>query len=186
MDPISAMIAAAGLALTISGTLAKSHGAAEQTATQQQEISVEQQQDALRNQIMNLTARREEYQNVRNVQRARSLAMSNAVESGAQFGSGIGGGLGQISGQGGANQLKISQDTQAGNEMFGFTSEMNVLKQQYAQEGGLINTGTGLMGLGAGIMGSQKQLTDLTKFGLGSAQNMNLGGLIPGFNPIGG
>lgn len=178
MDPVSAMIAAAGLALTIYGTVEKSKGANAQEAVQEQEVRTEFQQDQLRNQIMNLTSQREQYQNLRNVQRARSLATANAATSGAMFGSGLQGGLGQVSGQGGQNQLKISQDTMAGNEMFALNQQLSGEKLRYAQAGGTINFGTGLMAVGSGIMGSQKQLTDLTNYGYGQFESnvLNSGG----------
>jgi len=168
MDPISLSFMAISLATTGLGMFDKMKGASAQTAAQEQMIGVERQENSLRNQIMHLTANREQMQNLRNVQRARSLATSNAVSSGAQFGSGLQGGLEQVGGAGNTNALNLSQDVQGGDTMFGLSNEMSAAKIAYAQAGGDINTGTGLMQLGQTIGQYNSQLTGLTKQGIGA------------------
>ena len=163
VDPISLSITALSVGAQLFGTYEKSQGAAAQLQTQQQEIGVEQQENALRQQMMNLSSKREQMQVLRNVQRARSLVLSNAASSGAQFGSALGGGFGQIAGAGNTNALKIAQDTEAGNQMFGFQNTMLGLKQQYAAEGGQINFGSGIMDIGKMLGQNNTQLTSLIK-----------------------
>jgi hypothetical protein len=76
------------------------------------------QENALRRTQMEIQSRRQETQNIRQTQLARSMALSNATSQGAQFGSGLQGGLASISGQSNVNTQSINQNLQAGETMF--------------------------------------------------------------------
>lgn len=99
---------------------------------QNQEIATQLQQDALRQQAMEASGRRQMLQNVRNAQMARSMALSTATNQGAQFSSGLQGALSSISGQANTNTANISENLQIGRQMFGLESQLAGEKQQMA------------------------------------------------------
>ena len=97
---------------------------------QNQEIATQLSQDALRQQAMELSGRRQMLQNVRNAQMARSMALSTATNEGAQFSSGLAGAYGGISGQANTNTANISENLQIGRSMFGLEAQLSGEKQQ--------------------------------------------------------
>lgn len=68
---------------------------------------------------MELDARRQQLEVIRNQQRGRALALTTATSQGASRGSGLQGGYGQISGQTGVNLLGIQQNLDIGRNIFG-------------------------------------------------------------------
>lgn len=165
MDPITAITAgsaAVGLISSIMGGSDK-YAAAKQTAAAQSQIAgLETQQDAVRKQAMEVGARRQQMEVLRNQQRARSLALNNATSQGAQFGSGLQGGYGQIAGQTGVNMLGISQGLQSGQQMFGLNAQINTQKQMIAQASAMSAQGQGESALGAGILGNLGTIKNLS------------------------
>jgi len=154
MDPITGGLAAVGLISSIFGGIEK-YDAAKQTAAAQSQIAgLETQQDAVRRQAMEVGARRQQMEVLRNQQRARSLALNNATSQGAQFGSGLQGGYGQIEGQSGVNLLGISQNLQAGEQMFGLNAQINTQKMNIAGASSTAAMGAGFSSLGSGILGN--------------------------------
>lgn len=67
---------------------------------------------------MEIDAKRQQLEILRNQQRARSLGLTNATSSGAQHGSGLQGGYGQTSGQTGVNLLGVQQNLQSGRNTY--------------------------------------------------------------------
>lgn len=92
----------------------------------------ETQVEGQRKQAMELDARRKQLEVIRNQQRYRAVALTNATAQGARQGSGLQGGYGQISGQSGFNLLGIQQNLQIGQNIFGLNSQITGQKQQYA------------------------------------------------------
>lgn len=171
MDPVTLSLTAISVGLSAFGMFEKYSGEKAQEATQEKMIKTEQQQNDLRQRMMNLAASRERMELLRNAQRARSLALAGAARSGAQFGSGLQGGFGQISGATNVQGEKITQDTEAGNLMFGLQNTLSQEKIEYAKEGGTVNLGQGLMDIGQSIGKNSSQLTDLSKFFYGKLTN---------------
>jgi hypothetical protein len=108
-----------------------------------------------------LGARRQQMEVLRNEQRARSLALSNATNQGAQFGSGLQGGYGQIQGESGNNLLGINQNLALGAQMNTINQsisgqEMNIAKYQgqAAMWQGIGGAGAGATSLGSSIVSS--------------------------------
>lgn len=92
----------------------------------------ERQVEGQRQQAMELDARRRSLEVLRNQQRARAVALTNANAQGAARGSGLQGGYGQIAGQSGVNLLGISQNLQIGQNIFGLNNQITDQKQAYA------------------------------------------------------
>ena len=156
-SPFGAVGMGLGLASTIFGGVTAMQGAQKQYGISQQMVATEQQAEAQRKQMMELNARRQSMEVVRNQQRARSLALSNSTSQGAQFGSGVQGGYGQISGQSGTGLLGINQQLGAGENLFAINSQLMGLRQQYAAAGSQTYTGTAMAGMGQAIGGAMRQ-----------------------------
>jgi len=90
-----------GLALQALGGATSMGGAKASNQAQVQQIKLQQQVEQQRQHAMELDAHRKQLETVRNMQRARFLALSTATNQGAQFGTGLQGGYGQISGESG-------------------------------------------------------------------------------------
>lgn len=94
-----------------------------------EELEVQKQQQ----QAMELDARRQQLEVIRNQQRGRSLALTTAVAQGGSGGtrsSGLAGGYGQISGQSGVNLLGIQQNLDIGRNIFGQNNQISANKMQ--------------------------------------------------------
>lgn len=95
--------------------------------------------EATKRQAMEVDARRQQLEIIRNQQRGRALGLTTATSQGASKGSGLQGGYGQISGQTGVNLLGVQQNLQAGRAIFDsnaaisdFNSQMADLTYNYA------------------------------------------------------
>lgn len=95
---------------------------------------VAQQKDieATKRQAMEVDARRQQLEIIRNQQRGRALGLTTATAQGASKGSGLQGGYGQISGQTGVNLLGVQQNLQAGRDIFDANSNITNLNSQMA------------------------------------------------------
>lgn len=164
MDLVTALLTAASVGISLYGSHMKQVGAKLQQDIQKRMIGTEQQEEALRQQMMNISANRQLYANARNLQRARSLIAAKGVSAGAQFGSGVSGGLGQASGQAGLNTQAISQDTQAGNQMFGLNRDLSMDRIAMNDAGGMINTGQGIMDISKVMGGNINTIKSLGQY----------------------
>jgi len=174
MAAISTAIAVAGLGLAAAGAYNSYQGAKGQAAAQERMTQVEMQQEKVRQQAMELSAKRQQMEVLRNSQRARSVALSNANSQGAQFGSGLAGGYGQISGQTGVNLLGINQNLEFGEQMFNLNNQLSQAKISYAQAGTQSSLGSGLSSLGGTLIGNASTLGNISKgFGFGANSNYN-------------
>jgi hypothetical protein len=179
MDPISIMMGATSLIGT-GMSLFGSQGAAKVSAQEAQlssqvegyNIDINSQ----RQQQMNLEANRQQLQDIRNSQLARSMAQSSAVNQGAQFGTGLAGGYGQISGQTNTNLLGISQNRQIANNVFADTAAQDTLKMQMASLGGQAANYQGMASLGNSLTQASGPLSRMAG---------SLGGLFGGGGSMG-
>src|ERR1700692_2085997 len=123
---MTAGFGALGAGLDIAGSMETS-GAESSIANSSKTIAgLDQQVNQQRQLQMNLSAQRQQTQNLRNVQRAKSAGLVASTSSGASTGgqggaisSGFAGGQAQAGAQGGFNALGISQNQQIGNTIFG-------------------------------------------------------------------
>lgn len=120
-------------------------GAQAQNQATKEIAGLEQGVEAQRFQAMELDARRQTMDAIRNNQRARALGLTSATQQGAQFGSGLQGGYGQISGQTNTNLLGIGQNLEIGRNIFGLNSQITQQKLAYAAGGDIINQGQGII-----------------------------------------
>jgi hypothetical protein len=81
---------------------------------------------------MEVDARRQQLEIIRNQQRSRALALTNATAQGASKGSGLQGGYGQISGQSTTNLLGTQQALQTGENVFDANASISASNVQMA------------------------------------------------------
>jgi hypothetical protein len=94
-----------------------------------QEIDINKQ----RHQEMILTAQRQQMQNIRNMQMARSMAVSSATNQGAQFGTGLQGGEAQIADQGANNMLDLNQNVRLANKVYSDQNQIDYFRMGISQ-----------------------------------------------------
>jgi len=88
--------------------------------------------EATKRQAMEVDARRQQLEIIRNQQRGRALGLTTATSQGASKGSGLQGGYGQISGQTGVNLLGVQQNLQAGRQVFDANAAITNLNSDMA------------------------------------------------------
>lgn len=112
---------------------AQSVTAAGESRTINQGIVGEQRDiEATKRQAMEVDARRQQLEIIRNQQRGRALGLATATAQGASKGSGLQGGYGQIAGQTGVNILGVQQNLQAGRNIFDANANISNLNSQMA------------------------------------------------------
>lgn len=153
-NPIGAAAGIVGLGLSLFGGSQKAKASAEIAGAQQQIAALEGSQDEVRRKAMELSARRQQMEVLRNQQRARSLALSGATAQGAQFGSGLQGGYGQIGGATNWNLSGIQSSLASGEQMFDLNKRIGGQKQRIAAAGGAAATAGGIASIGSALTGS--------------------------------
>jgi hypothetical protein len=138
-----------GIEGAVLGSRSASDAARDQRAIAQLDIQADQQRKA----AMELSARRQMTENVRNAQMARSMALTNATGQGAAYGesSGLRGGYASISGQAGVNQQGISQNLQIGENLFDINAQVDAAKMELAKDQSGEAMAQGIASLGGSI-----------------------------------
>jgi hypothetical protein len=126
------------------GVSESSQGAQAKYDAQKKIAALEMQADAQRRQAMEISARRNMLQTVRNAQQAQAQALANATSQGAQFGSGVAGGKGTVAGEAGQQMLGVSQNLQIGENMFDINNQINIQKMNEADAESKIAQGQGM------------------------------------------
>lgn len=161
--------AVVGMASSAYGAYGSYEGAKAAGQAQQNITGLQEQQDAQRQNLMELQARRSQMEVLRNNQRARSLALNNSTSQGAQFGSGLQGGYGQQQGQSGTNLLGIDQNLTIGRNQFNLTSQIDQQKILLGQANTQEATSKAISGFGSSLSGSIGKIGNL--FGGSSQQS---------------
>ena len=136
MAAFTTLLLGATLAMSVGSTVMQMKAAKEQSEAQKAEIAAQQRAEEARKRQMELDAARRSKEVVRQQQRARSAAVTNATAQGAQFGSGLPGGYGQIGGQTGFNLLGIGQNLQIGRDIFAANADVSAARMRMADAGG--------------------------------------------------
>jgi len=161
MDPISAALGVGGLGLQLAGMIGGQSSSKRIQEEQRQQIMLQLAQEAERKKQMELMARRQQMEVVRNSQRARALALNNATGQGAQFGSGLQGGYGQIASDTNNNLLGIQQNLAIGRNMFGLNAQMSQSKINQSEAEGDAAFWKGLSSLGGSMIGGMGMANQL-------------------------
>jgi hypothetical protein len=151
MDPITGMLGIAGAGLSVYSALMGSSAAKQSANISSQIAGVQEQENQQRQLAMQISARRQQTEIIRNTQRARAMSLTTASNQGAAFGSGLSGAQAGIQGQGAYNLQGVNQQLQVGNAIFGMDSQIDQYKVQLAQLGGQEATYSGLGALGGAL-----------------------------------
>jgi hypothetical protein len=168
MDPLTLGLGIVGIGLQIFGGMQAQEEAQQQAAISQKIHGLETNVNAQRKQQMELSARRMQLENYRNVQRSRAMGMAAAVNQGAQLGSGIQGGQGQATAQGAFNNLGITQNLELGRTIFGLNDQISGQKSLISQSQSDQATDQGIASLGGAIVKNSGMISNI--FGAGTAQ----------------
>lgn len=142
----------AGLAMQTYSAIQGAHTQHQIGQTNQDIAKQEYEIEAQRHQQMVLNSRRQQTENIRNVQLARSMALNSATGQGAQQGSGLAGGLSQANSQGGYNALGINQNLMIGDNIFAANKNISQDKQQLASLGSDMATTQAISSFGGNLM----------------------------------
>lgn len=151
---VTAGVGGLGLIGSLLGGMQSASGAKAKFQAEQNIASLEMQANEQRRQAMELSARRQQLQNVRSAQQASSMALASAVNSGAQFSSSAQAGQAQAGAQAAYGNLGISQNRQIGENIFNIDSSIDAQKLAEAQAESQIASGQGLSSI-FGAVGSQ-------------------------------
>lgn len=157
MDPLSALTAATqvvGLGMSLFGGASAASDAKQAANIQSNIAGLEGGLEDQRHTAMELSARRQSVETLRNNQRLRAQAVNTAVAQGAQFGSGLSGGLAQVQDQGLFSLAGLNQNLEIGETMFNINKEITGQKQQLAQVQGQMATDQGIASLGGALVKS--------------------------------
>lgn len=105
-----------------------------------------------REQAMQLSARRQQLEIIRNTQRARAMGLQSATTQGAQFGSGFYGGQAQETAMGSFNLQGVNQNLEIGENIFGINREISKQKLALSQVQGQAATDAGISAIGGSVM----------------------------------
>lgn len=154
MDPLSSLGAVTsliGLGVQAFGGFSASADAQKAYGIQSNITGLESQLEDKRHTAMELSARRQSMEVLRNNQRMRAMATNAAVSQGAQYGSGLQGGLAQVDNQSAFNLAGINQNLQIGEEMFGINKNISGQKMMLSQTQSEMAKDQGIASLGGAI-----------------------------------
>lgn len=154
-------LGAAGLGLSIAGTLSGMSEAKQQSQLSMGVAQGQENIDALRQQQMQLQSSRQSMENLRNTQKALATGKAAAANQGALYGSGYAGGQAQATDQGGWNALNINQNLEIGNQIFAQDQTIDQEKIQEAQVAGKQATSQGEMAIGGDVLSAGLKILSL-------------------------
>ncbi len=170
MDPFTLMMGV-GLAMQGGGMLSSIFGSNEANEANQEISRLQKEQNAVRKTAMEVSARRQQIENLRNTQLQRSMSLNSATAQGAQFGTGLSGGMAQVQSTGMWNSVGINQSLLAGRQMFGLDDQINTQKAKLSEAQTQMSTGQGISSLGGSIMGAAGGMSKMSQgFGGSSSQ----------------
>jgi len=143
---------AIGVGASIAGFFGSSDTAKKQAAANKQIAADQQKIEGQKMQAMELDANRRQLEVFRNVQRARSMALTNTTAQGAGQGSGLAGGYGQIAGEGNTNLLGIKQSLETGRNIFDLNADISKQKMTLADLSADASFYSGLSSLGGSLI----------------------------------
>jgi hypothetical protein len=163
MDPFTLGAGIIGFGMQVGGMFGMA-SASKQAAQISQGIARDEQAiNAQKYQQMLLQNRRQQLENIRNVQRQRALATASAVNQGAQYGTGLQGGLAEIYNKGTENALGLAQGEEIGTNIYNLNASISDKKMQMADVQSDMAISQGIMSLGGSLMGNAGTVGKLGK-----------------------
>lgn len=156
----------AGTGLSLDAALGQASAQAASAKESQNQAMLEMQADTQRRTAMELTARRQQLQTIRNQQMARSMALTTATSQGAAYGesSGLRGAYASIADQSATNQRNVSENLQVGEHLFDINAQIDASKMQQAKDQAGASMFAGLGAIGKAIGGAAGSLGSFAQF----------------------
>jgi len=168
MDPFT-LLGLVGAGMSFGGSIGSLFGSSKANDEKMKQAQLQMQIEAKRRQAMELSARRQQTENLRNTQLQRSMAITSATAQGAQFGSGLAGGLAQVSGQGYWNSQGISQNLALGEDIFGLNAQISQSKLASANYESQAAMYQGIRSLGGSLYNASGKMGNI--FGSSGSSN---------------
>lgn len=166
-DILSTGLGVIGLGLSLFGASEQAANAKAQAAVSmdiaQQELGINEE----KKKAMEINARRQQLEILRNTQRARAQSVNAAVSQGASLGSGLEGGLYDVQNQGAFNLLGVNSALATGRSIAGYNDMISQDKIKLAQLGGEAASAQGLTSIGGALMKAGPLIGPMTQ-GFGS------------------
>lgn len=165
-NPIGAAAGGLGVGLGLAGGITSMIGSSEANSAQQAMINTQMQENSVREAAAAVQARNQSIQNMRSAQMASAQKLAAGVAGGSGQSSGLSGARASVAGQAEFNQSNISLNMQSAQQMFSLDNQLSQEKMQYANAEQLTQMGSGMSGMGGGIIGSLNPIKSL--FGTGA------------------
>lgn len=189
MNPLSDLTAVTqvvGLGMSLFGGASAASDAKQAAQIQSNIAGSEQELEGQRYEAMQLSAKRQSLETLRNNQKLRANAVNTAVNQGAQFGSGLSGGLAEVQDQGAFALAGINKNLAFGENMFNINKDITNSKQQLAQVQGQMATDQGIASMGGALTKAGPTIGAIGQTGGSYLSSLNLGsGLMGGGSPSG-
>lgn len=160
MDPFTIALMG-GLAMSAVGTIMGANASSHLAEAQKGVLGEQQKQEGIRQQAMELDARRRQREVVRQGIIAKSQALATTTNQGAQFGSGLQGAYGQIQGQQNWTLSGINSSLNFGREMFASNASLLDYRKQEADAGSSMATASGITSFGGKVASSASHFDNL-------------------------
>jgi hypothetical protein len=164
MDPLTIGLQAGGLALQAFGAFGAASKAHEAADINIGIAGDEQQINEQKRLQMEMSARRQQVEVMRNAQRAGAQSTAAAANQGALFGSGYAGGQGQITAQATFDEQGINNNLSIGENIFSINNDISSKKMQLSSVQANQATDTALMSLGGSVVSNAGTIGNIGKF----------------------
>lgn len=164
MDPLTLGLQAGGLLLQGIGAIGAAQNAKEAASINIGIAGDEQQINQQKRLQMEMSARRDSMQVMRNTQQAAARGAAAATNQGAFFGSGEAGGQAQITSQGNFDEAGISGNLAIGENIFNTNNDISSKKMQLASVQSNQATDTALMSLGGSVVSNAGTIGNIAKY----------------------
>jgi hypothetical protein len=176
MDPLTIGLQAVGIGMQIFGAMGASSNAHKAADINKGIAGDEMQINAQKQIQMEMSARRQQMEIMRQAQQKGAQATAAATNQGAQFGSGLQGGLAQVQDQAGFNSQGVTGNLAIGENIFGINNDISNKKMQLSDVQSSQATDQAWASLGGSIVSNAGTIGNIGKFAskgfsLGSSGN---------------
>jgi len=176
MDPLTLGLQAAGLGMQLFGAFGASEDAHKAAYINKGIAGDEQQINEQKRLQMEMAARRDQLQVMRNAQRTGARATAAAANQGALFGSGYAGGQGQITSQEAFDEQGITGNLAIGENIFSINKDISGKKMQLSDVQADQATDTALMSLGGSVVTNAGTIGNIGKYATSKIPGTGFGG----------
>jgi hypothetical protein len=176
MDPLTIGLQAVGLGMQLFGAFGASSNAHQAADINKGIAGDEQQINEQKRLQMEMSARRDQMQVMRNAQRTGARATAAAANQNALFGSGYAGGQDQITSQAAFDKQGITGNLAIGENIFSINNDISGKKMQLADVQADQATDTALMSLGGSLVTNAGTIGNIGKYASSKMPGMGFGG----------